>query len=93
MQDLNKLIDPTDPLKPYITLTSGDFINDRSDILAEGIDSRKGQQFVYLLQGTEATNSALTLTPRSLVFGNLPINTSSPAQSVTVTNTRLLNCS
>jgi hypothetical protein len=31
--------------------------------------------------------SVLTLTPRSLAFGNLPINTSSAAQSVTVTNT------
>ncbi len=31
--------------------------------------------------------SALTLSPRSLAFGNLPINTSSAAQSVTVTNT------
>ena len=29
----------------------------------------------------------LTLTPRSLAFGNQPINTSSAAQSVTVTNT------
>jgi 6-phosphogluconolactonase (cycloisomerase 2 family) len=33
------------------------------------------------------TNSVLTLTPRSLAFGNLPINTLSAAQSVTVTNT------
>ena len=29
----------------------------------------------------------LTIAPRSLAFGNLPINTSSAAQSVTATNT------
>ncbi len=33
------------------------------------------------------TSSVLTLVPRSLAFGNLPIHTSSAAQSVTVTNT------
>ena len=33
------------------------------------------------------TTSVLTLSPRSLAFGDLPINTSSAAQSVTVTNT------
>ena len=37
--------------------------------------------------GQTATTSALTLAPRSLDFGDLPINTSSTAQSVTVTNT------
>jgi probable HAF family extracellular repeat protein len=87
IQDLNALIDPTDPLKPYVTLTSGDYINARSDILAEGTDSRTGQAGLYLLQGTGLTNSVLTLSPRSLAFGNLPIHTSSAAQSVTVTNT------
>ncbi len=37
--------------------------------------------------GQAVTASVLTLTPRSLAFGNLPIHTSSAAQSVTVTNT------
>jgi probable HAF family extracellular repeat protein len=83
MQDLNKLIDPTDPLKPFITLTNGGFINDSGDILAYGTDSRTGEDAVpYLLQGT-----VLTLSPRSLAFGNGPINTTSAAKSVTVTNT------
>ena len=82
IQDLNTLIDPTDPLKPYVTLTSGDFINDRGDIVADGTDSRTGVSAPYLLQGT-----VLTLTPRSLAFGNQPINTTSAAKSVTVTNT------
>jgi 6-phosphogluconolactonase len=39
------------------------------------------------IAGQAVVPSALTLTPRSLAFGNLPINTSSAAQSVTVTNT------
>ncbi len=81
-QDLNKLIDPTDPLKPYVTLAKGDFINDSGDIVAEGTDRRTGNAGLYLLQGT-----VLALSPRSLVFGNHPINTSSTAKSVTVTNT------
>ena len=80
-------IDPTDPSKPYITLTSGDFINDRGDIAAEGTDSRTGLPGVYLLQSAGGATSVLTVTPHSLAFGDLPINTSSAAQSVTVTNT------
>jgi DNA-binding beta-propeller fold protein YncE len=40
-----------------------------------------------VIAGQAVTTSLLTLTPRSLAFGNLPINTSSAAQSVTVTNT------
>jgi probable HAF family extracellular repeat protein len=83
MQDLNALIDPTDPLKPYVTLNAGQFINDSGDILAYGTDIRSGTSIInYLLQGT-----VLTLAPRSLAFGNQPINTTSAAKSVTVTNT------
>jgi probable HAF family extracellular repeat protein len=79
--DLNSLIDPLDPLKPFITLTSGAFINDHGDIAAAGTDSRSGDG-VYLLQGT-----VLTLAPRSLGFGNQPINSTSAAKSVVMTNT------
>lgn len=85
-QDLNQLIDPKDPLKPYITLTDGRFINASGDIAAYGLDSRTGQNplsDIYLLHGT-----ALTLTPRSLAFDSHPINTVSAAKSVTMTNTR-----
>ncbi len=39
------------------------------------------------IAGQAVATSVLTLTPRSLAFGNLPIHTSSAAQSVTVTNT------
>ena len=82
MQDLNNLIDPTDPLKPYVILVEGNFINDSGDILADGIDSRTGMTAPYLLQGT-----VLTLSPRALAFGNQLLNTASSAKSVTVTNT------
>ena len=83
IQDLNSLIDPKDPLKSHITLNSGIFINDSGDILAYGTDSRTGvKDLPYLLQGT-----VLTLSPRSLAFGNRPIHTTSAAKSVTVTNT------
>ena len=82
IQDLNTLIDPADPLRPYVTLTKGEFINDSGDIAADGTDSRTGLGDLYLLRGT-----VLTLTPRSLAFGNHPINTTSAAKSVTMTNT------
>jgi len=82
MQDLNKLIDPRDPLKRYVTLTRGFFISDSGDIMAEGRDARTNASGAYLVYGT-----VLRLTPRSLAFGNQPINTSSSASSVTVTNT------
>jgi hypothetical protein len=32
------LIDPTDPLKPYVTLTRGHLISDKRDIAAEGTE-------------------------------------------------------
>jgi probable HAF family extracellular repeat protein len=81
-QDLNNLVDPNDPLKAYVTLYAGDLINDQGDIVAEGPDSRTGLYGLYLLQGT-----VLTLSPRSLAFGNRTIHTTSAAKSVTLTNT------
>ena len=82
IQDLNKLIDPNDPLKPYVTLIIGHFINRTGDILADGTDSRTGLQDLYLVHGT-----VLTLSPRSIAFGNIPIGTKSAAKSVVMTNT------
>ena len=82
IQDLNTLIDSADPLRTFITLTSGAFINVAGDIVAEGTDSRTGNRGLYVLQGT-----VLTLSPRSLAFGSQPIHTSSAAMSVTLTNT------
>ena len=82
MQDLNTLIDSTDPLQPYITLNNGEFINVAGDIVAEGLDSRTGNYGLYVLQGT-----VLTVSPRSLAFGNQRVSTTSAARSVTLTNT------
>ena len=81
-QDLNALIDPIDPLKGYVTLTEGVFINDRGNLVAYGTDSRTGLSSPYFLQGT-----VLTLSPRSLAFGNQRSTPASAAKSVTVTNT------
>ena len=82
IQDLNALIDPLDPLKSHVTLTRGHFINDKGDVVAEGVDSRTNQLSQYLLQGT-----VLTLNPRSLDFGKVPIHTTRATKSVTMTNT------
>ncbi len=87
MRDLNNLIDPADPLKAHITLIGGEFINDHADIVADGIDDRTGRQGLYLLEATPGTSSVITVAPGSISFGSLPINSSSVAQSVTVTNT------
>ncbi|HEV7454042.1 MAG TPA: choice-of-anchor D domain-containing protein, partial [Candidatus Saccharimonadales bacterium] len=82
LQDVNALIDPVDPLKPYVVLTEGLDINDAGEILVNGTDSRTGDRHAYLLQGT-----VLTLMPRSLAFGDQKVNTTSAAKSITVTNT------
>ncbi len=81
MRDLNALVDPADPLKPYVLLTSADAINDAGDIMALGIDSRTGQGHTYLLR-----TSSLALSPRDLRFGNQKVGTASAAMSVTVLN-------
>jgi chitinase len=50
MQDLNSLIDPGDPLRPYVTLTEATAINCAGDIAASGSDSRDGShQHGYLV--------------------------------------------
>lgn len=48
--DLNTLIDPNDPLKPFIAFTSARMINDRGQIVATGRDSRLGYLQEYLLE-------------------------------------------
>lgn len=47
--DLNDVIDPSDPLAPYVTLTTAKAINDAGQIAATGIDSRTGATHAYLL--------------------------------------------
>jgi len=50
MVDLNSLVEPNDPLQPYVTLTQGSGINDAGSIIATGTDSREpGVERVYLL--------------------------------------------
>src|SRR5207248_1074097 len=68
--------------KPYVVLTEGLDINDAAEILANGTDSRTGEQHAYLLQGT-----VLTLFPRALAYGNQKVDATSTAKSITVTNT------
>jgi probable HAF family extracellular repeat protein len=40
MTDLNSLVDPNDPLRPFVTLTNGSAINATGSIVADGTDSR-----------------------------------------------------
>jgi uncharacterized membrane protein len=50
--DLNELISSDDPLKPFVTLSAGEVINNRGQILARGRDSRRPAPFAaasYLL--------------------------------------------
>jgi probable HAF family extracellular repeat protein len=49
MLDLNAL-DTASPLAKYVTLSDGKAINDKSWIVANGTDSRTGQQHAYLLK-------------------------------------------
>jgi hypothetical protein len=49
MHDLNALIDPSDPLQPYVTLQYGFDINSSGQIVAWGVDSRTGGTHTYLL--------------------------------------------
>jgi probable HAF family extracellular repeat protein len=81
MTDLNSLIDDTDPLKQYVTLTDARGINATRLILASGIDSRTHQQHAYLLQG-----SWLDIAPGALTFPGRAVGTTSSAESVVLTN-------
>jgi probable HAF family extracellular repeat protein len=49
--DLNTLIHPDDPLRPYVTLESAS-INDRGEILASGHDSRSPSVAYFFLEPT-----------------------------------------
>jgi probable HAF family extracellular repeat protein len=80
MNDLNTLISATDPLKPYVTLTSAIGINDSLLILANGVDSRTNLTHAYLYQA-----SFIALAPAVLNFTQ-GVGGTSQAQSVTVTN-------
>jgi probable HAF family extracellular repeat protein len=81
MRNLNDLIDPTDPLKPYVVLYWAADINDAGDIVADGTDSRTGAYRTYLVRG-----SSLALNPRALAFGNHKVGSTSASQSITIQN-------
>ena len=81
MRDLNDLIDPADPLKPYVVLEVALAINDAGDILARGSDTRGTGSRAYFLRG-----SSLALAPRVLAFANQTVGTSSTSKSVTMQN-------
>jgi probable HAF family extracellular repeat protein len=81
MTDLNFLIDDTDPLKQYVTLTDARGINAGRLILVSGTDSRTQQQHSYLLQGPW-----IDVAPGALSFPSQGVGTASAAQSVVLTN-------
>ncbi len=80
-RNLNDLIDPADPLKPYVVLYWASGINDAGDIVADGTDSRTSQYRAYLVRG-----SSLALDPRVLAFGSQRVGTMSASSAITVNN-------
>lgn len=53
MYDVNDLVDPADPLQPYVTLLNAQAINRIGKIAATGCDSRTGECHAYLLTPIE----------------------------------------
>jgi hypothetical protein len=47
--DLNALIDPDDPLRPFVTLGAAVLIDDRGEIVARGSDLRDPGLTIYFL--------------------------------------------
>jgi len=92
LTDLNTIIDKSDPLARYVTLTGSSglgflipvSINDNGWIVADGTDSRTGAQQAYLL--IPNTSRAVTLSPTKLSFLGQPRTTTSAAQTVKLTS-------
>ena len=85
MVDLNSLLSPSQA--SVITLMFGRAINDSGQIVADGHDSTTSQNATFLLTPSNATAPVITLSPGSLTFSSQSVNTSSPAQTVRLTNT------
>jgi len=81
MTDLNALIGSSDPLQPFVTLTSAVGINDSRLVLANGVDSRTNLAHAYLLQAPY-----IQLAPMALSFGTEAVGGATQPQSVVVTN-------
>jgi probable HAF family extracellular repeat protein len=79
--DLNALIDRSDPLQPFITLSSAVGINDNRLILANGVDSRTNLAHAYLLQAP-----FIQVAPMALSFGTEAVGGTTQPQPVVVTN-------
>ena len=64
LQNLNALIDPADPLQPYVTLSEGRDINAGGQIIANGCDSRTFECHAYLVSPVTTTDpTAPSITP------------------------------
>jgi probable HAF family extracellular repeat protein len=81
LTDLNALINPNDPLQPFVTLTYPTGINDSRLILVNGTDSRTNLQHAYLLQAP-----SISFAPGMLSFTGVVVGSVSPTQAVTVAN-------
>lgn len=81
MLDLNTLLLPDDPLRPYVRLTDARGINDSGLVVANGVDARDNARHAYLLQVP-----LIKVAPGPLVFPNQAIGTTSAPQSATFTN-------
>ena len=79
--DLNALVSATDPLKPFVTLSSAVGINDNLLIAVNGLDSRTHQPHAYLVQAPW-----ITISPGPLTFPRQTIGTVSAAETLAVTN-------
>lgn len=80
LTDLNTLVTKSDPLKPYVTLTSATGINNNGVIVANGVDSRTGTAgHVYLLTVTDVAPTVkanITGTPGNAFWYVTPVTLS-----------------
>jgi hypothetical protein len=83
--DLNDMVLPSDPLKPYVTLQDAHGINDSGLIVANGVDSRTNMQHSYLLQVPLILSGPLPIEELNYGTGQSIGNTSAP-QAATFTN-------
>jgi hypothetical protein len=81
MNDINALVNASDPLKAFVTLTDARGINDSRLVVVNGIDSRTSVKHAYLLQGPW-----LDVAPGQWSFPSQAIGTMSSTQSVSLTN-------
>ena len=86
MSDLNSLVDGSDPLKSFVTLTHAQGINDGGLIVVNGLDARDGSSHAFLMQ-----LPPISIAPGGLSFASQSIGTVSPTQTETVSNVGTAN--